>query len=115
MDAVILDAGFGRYSAIAQEAAASNWLTWSLQYPAAWMMPTEYDLIDVVATTSPSPVLLIHGTQDQAIPYHHVETLYKAAKKPKNRLRYDGPHIGTFNDEGNQRLVIDFLDRVIAR
>jgi uncharacterized protein len=115
LDAVILDAGFSRYSDIAQEAAASHWLTWPLQYPAAWMMPTQYDLVDVVANISPTPLLLIHGTQDQVIPYHHVEALYEAANKPKNRLRYDGPHIGTFNDEENQQLVVDFLDRVIAR
>ncbi len=115
LDAVILDAGFSRYSDVAREAAASHWLTWPLQYPAAWMMPTEYDLVDVVANISPTPLLLIHGTQDQVIPYHHVEALYKAANKPKHRLRYDGPHIGTFNDAENQHLVIDFLDRVIVR
>ncbi|WP_390615524.1 alpha/beta hydrolase [Maricurvus nonylphenolicus] len=113
LDAVILDSGFTGYRAIAREAAASHWLTWSLQYPVSLVMPGDYDLLDVVGNISPVPLLLIHGTQDRVIPYHHVETLFAAANNPKSKLRFDGPHIATFNDKENQQLVLEFLSRVI--
>lgn len=106
---VILDAGFARYSWIAREAAASTWLTWPLQWPAAWSMPDGYDLLDRVGHISPVPLLLIHGTQDEVVPYRHVEALYAAAQPPRFLLRYDGPHIGTFQDEEIRAVVLRFF------
>jgi hypothetical protein len=106
---VVLDAGFARYSWIAREAAARSWLTWPLQWPAAWSMPDGYDLIDQVAHISPVPLLLIHGTQDAVVPYSHAEALYAAAQPPRFLLRYDGPHIGSFRDPEIRATLLRFM------
>ncbi|MEW6996220.1 alpha/beta hydrolase [Colwelliaceae bacterium BS250] len=111
LSAVILDAGFTSYSEIAKHIASSNWLTWLAQYPVSWAMPSGYDLIDVVANISPTPLLIIHGKQDNIIPYSYSQQLLAKAGQPKAMLSYNGGHIATFNDEGNQKLLLQFLQR----
>ncbi|WP_199248714.1 alpha/beta hydrolase [[Phormidium] sp. ETS-05] len=37
-----------------------------------------------------SPVLIIHGTQDEVVPFWHGETLFAAAKEPKRFLPVEG-------------------------
>lgn len=36
------------------------------------------------------PILVIHGTADDVIPFHHGQTLYKAANQPKQFLAIEG-------------------------
>lgn len=115
LDAVILDAGFARYSDIAREVAARNWLTWAFQYPAGWSMPDQYDLEDYVGDISPVPLLVIHGSEDEVVPFVNGERIFEAAQKPKSFLRYNGPHIGTFKDLENRELLIQFMDEAPAR
>jgi hypothetical protein len=115
LDGVVLDAGFASYGEIAREVASRHWLTWAFQYPASWSMPNDYDLVDHVASISPTPLLIIHGTEDQVVPFSQAGEIFQAAQKPKSFLRYDGPHIGTFKDLENRQLLIDFLDAAPAR
>jgi hypothetical protein len=109
LQGVVLDAGFARYSWIARDAAARNWLTWPLQWPAAWSMPGQYDLLDVVGHISPVPLLLIHGTRDEVVPYRHAGALFAAAREPRFLLSYDGPHIASFQDAGIRNTLLRFL------
>jgi hypothetical protein len=106
---VVLDAAIARYGWIAREVAAKSWLTWPFQWPIAWTMPDGYDLLDVVADISPVPLMVIHGTADEIVPYRHAQALFEAAREPKSFLSYDGPHIGTFRDAENRRYLLDFL------
>lgn len=115
LDGVVLDAGFASYSDIAREVASRHWLTWAFQYPAGWSMPGKYDLEDHVKDISPTPLLVIHGTEDQVVPFNHGERIFEAAVKPKSFLRYDGPHIGTFKDLENRELLLRFLEQAPAR
>lgn len=106
---VVLDAGFARYSWIAREVAARSPLTWLVQWPAAWSMPDGYDLLDAVAGIHPVPVLLVHGTADDIVPYRHAEALFAAAREPRYLLSYDGPHIGSFRDPEIRRALLAFF------
>jgi fermentation-respiration switch protein FrsA (DUF1100 family) len=115
LSAVVLDAGFASYPAITREIASRHWLTWSFQYPASWTMPSEYNLVDQVANISPTPLLIIHGTQDEVIPYVNGEILFSAAREPKNFLSYDGPHIQTFRDLELRAEMLGFFDKYEAR
>ncbi len=115
LDGVVLDAGFASYSEIAREVASRHWLTWAFQYPAGWSMPGAYDLVDHVANISPTPVLIIHGTQDDVVPFKQGERIFAASNKPKSFFRYDGPHIGTFKDLGIRDLFLQFLAEAPAR
>lgn len=107
--AVVLDAGFARYSWIAQEVAARSWVTWPLQWPIAWSMPDGYDLVDQVGHISPVPLLLIHGTGDDIVGYRHARALFDAARQPRFLLSYDGGHIGSFQDPEIRQAVLNFF------
>ncbi|WNC70901.1 alpha/beta hydrolase [Thalassotalea psychrophila] len=111
LSAVILDAAFSSYADASQHVASQSWITWLFQYPVAWSMPDNYDLIDVVDKISPTPLLIIHGKQDNIISYQHSQVLLAKAKQPKALLSYNGGHIATFNDVGNQQLLVDFMQR----
>jgi fermentation-respiration switch protein FrsA (DUF1100 family) len=106
---VVLDAAFASYPQITREVASRHWLTWAFQYPASWTMPRKYDLIDYVGQISPTPLLIIHGTQDTVIPFSNGEALFAAAGQPKNFLRYDGPHIETFKDLELREMMLSFF------
>ncbi len=109
LSAVVLDAGFARYSWIARDAARGNPVTWLVQWPAAWSMPDGYDLLDAVGAISPVPLLLIHGTRDEIVPYRHAAALFEAAREPRFLLSYDGPHIGSFRDPEIRRALLRFF------
>lgn len=114
LSAVVLDAGFARYSWIAREVAARSWLTRALQGPIAWSMPDGYDLLDVVGGIAPVPLLIIHGREDEIVPYRHALALHAAAREPRFLLSYDGPHIGSFQDPQIRMAVLDFFADVAA-
>jgi len=107
--AVVLDAAFASYPEITREVASRHWLTWPLQYPASWTMPRRYNLIDHIGQISPTPLLVIHGTQDEVVPFSDGEALFAAAQQPKKFLRYDGPHIETFRDLELRQMMLDFF------
>ncbi len=109
LTAVVLDAAFASYPQITREVASRHWLTWSLQYPASWTMPRRYNLVDYIDQVSPTPLLIVHGTRDEVIPFSNGEALFAAAKQPKNFLRYDGPHIETFRDLQIRQMMLDFF------
>ena len=70
--------------------------------------------IDVVGAIAPRPLLLMHGSEDTAIPYAHSERLRAAAGEPVELwIVPGGRHSSLFNraPEEWQRRVIGFLAR----
>lgn len=110
---IVLDAGFTNYKAITKDVMSRHWLTWSFQYPASWTMPKRYGLDSVIGNISPTPLLIIHGTEDAVVPFRFGETLFDKAKKPKAFLRYNGGHIAAFYDPGNRQLLLDWLAQAV--
>lgn len=70
--------------------------------------------IDVVDQIAPRPLLLIHGTGDQVIPFEHSERLHERSGKPVDLwIAPDAAHaaiINSYPDEFRAR-VIGFFDR----
>jgi len=108
-DGIVLDAGFTGFQALSKEVATANWLTWPFQYPVKWLMPAGYELIDVVANISPTPLLIIHGRQDKIIPFHHAEKLYEKANRPKVLIEYQGGHIESFRSVKVRQYLLQFF------
>ena len=65
------------------------------------------------------PVLIIHGTDDQIIPYAHGQALFKLANEPKRFVAVEeGDHNSLPDDMGGDRylkLVKDFIDGTTKR
>lgn len=48
--------------------------------------------IEVVGDIAPRPIMIVHGTADVVVPFHHGEDLYAAAKEPKQNWFIPGGH-----------------------
>ncbi|MGM0569934.1 alpha/beta hydrolase [Marinobacter sp.] len=109
LTAVIADSSFAGFRAIAREKLAGFWLTWPFQAPLSWTVTDEYEGVDRIGDISPVPIMVIHSVRDGIIPIHHGLALYEAAKEPKQFLRTDMPHAGTFMLPEYQRALLDFM------
>ncbi len=109
--AIVVDAGFESYRGIAREKLSTFWLTWLIQYPLSWIVPSKYDPEDFIATISPTPLMIIHSATDQTIPFQHGKKLFELAKEPKSFLKTNTPHIQTFMIPEYRSQLLKFLDQ----
>jgi len=109
LDGIILESSFTRYRTITKDVASRHWLTWAFQWPAAWSMPRKYDPLDYIGAISPQPLLLMHGTQDQVVPFSQALELFEAANEPKLMLSYNGSHIGAMMNPKFRQVMLDFM------
>jgi fermentation-respiration switch protein FrsA (DUF1100 family) len=112
---VILDSSFASYRRIAREKLDLFWLTWPLQWPLALTVPDRYSPVRSIAELSPAPVLIIHGANDQIVPFEHGAALYLAAREPRALWRVPGDgHIAAFIHEEYRDRATAWLDRAFA-
>ncbi len=69
--AVVADSAFSSYRLIAWEKLGGFFLTWPLQYPLAMLVNDDYSPGKSIREISPVPLLLLHGTEDTIVPFHH--------------------------------------------
>lgn len=81
---VVVDSAFYSYRSIARDKIGLipvlGWFKWPLSFLTA---TNGHSPGPVIARLAPTPVLIIHGTNDRVIPYGHGRRLYKAAASPK--------------------------------
>lgn len=109
LDAVVLDASFSGFRAIAREKLADFWLTWPVQAPLSWTIPDDYEGVELIGEIAPTPVMIIHSIRDGIIPFHHGPELFTAAGEPKEFLQTDTPHAATFVIPHYRNRVLEFL------
>ena len=80
--------------------------------PARWLARFDYATRDYVARVR-CPVLVVHSTDDEIIPYRHGEVIFAAAQAPKEMLRLRGGHNDGFMLSGEQ--YIQGLDGFLTR
>lgn len=72
----------------------------------------KYDSINKINTIK-SPILIIHGTQDELIPFSEAEELYRKAEEPKSFYRVEGAHhndVAMIADKEYGRTIKKWLD-----
>ncbi|NNE60417.1 MAG: alpha/beta hydrolase [Woeseia sp.] len=85
--------------------------------PVRMLLRLEYPVIDYVATAK-APVLIVHGRDDEIIPYAMGQELYEAAPRPKAFLELEGDHNSAFMldreryVEGLQRFLAEHVPGV---
>lgn len=107
---IIADSGFANFRKIGQDVFSRYWFTWTLQLPMSWFMPKGFDADKVIANISPTPLLLLHSTDDWIVPYYHSKRLLNKAKEPVELLSYQGFHIHGFKQIEVQNQVLNFLN-----
>lgn len=85
-----------------------------------WFLPVRLLLLDTFDSESRmaqvrSPVLVIHGEKDRVIPVKFARALFAAAPEPKEGHFIPGGRHGNLYRLGAGRLVLDFLERRVAR
>jgi fermentation-respiration switch protein FrsA (DUF1100 family) len=91
--ATIVESSFTSIPDIAQE--IYPWL------PARWLSHLRHATRDYVRDVR-SPVLVIHGRDDEIVPFHHGEAIFEAANEPRTQLVLRGGHNDAYiRDEVN--------------
>ena len=108
---LILESVFSDYRAIAREKAALCLLSWPFQYPIAYSYSNRYSPLKWIKRVSPVPVLIIHGTNDPVVPWHHGESLFKAAAEPKGFwTTAPAGHTRSFADPNVRQELLHYLE-----
>lgn len=91
--ALIVESSFTSVPDIAQE--LYPWL------PARWLSHLRHATRDYVQDVR-NPVLVIHGRDDEIVPFHHGEAIFAAANEPRTQLLLRGGHNDAYiRDEAN--------------
>ncbi len=101
--AVILDSAFSSYRLIAREKIAASFIGWPFQYPLSYLVDDQYSPVDFIGRISPVPVVIVHGRQDEVVPFGHALSLYEAAHEPREFWEVNAP--------GHVRLQADAVVR----
>lgn len=113
--AVAVESAFSSYRGIVRDKLGEKPLVSLLKWPISYLLVGDsYSPVDVVERIAPVPLLLIHGTVDPVVPYHHGRELFDRARQPKELWTIEqGGHTGAFSDPASpyrEKLVGFFRD-----
>jgi len=102
--AVAIESTFYSYRRIVREKLAHIPVLSILRWPLSFLIVGNgYSPGKVVGDIAPIPLLLIHGTADRVIPFHHGKELYERASQPKEFwVVKNGRHTEAFTAYGRQ-------------
>lgn len=113
LSAVVAEASFASYRAIAREKLDAVALTKLLQWPLSLLFLSSFDPEKEVGNISPVPLLLIHGQSDVLVPPEHSLELFAEAKEPKELWLIENEHhITVFRSDSNRQKLAAYLRRV---
>ncbi len=114
--ALIVDSPFAGYRRIVRDKLADVWLTWLFAWPASAFVGDAYSAERWVDKAGPGPVVVIHGTRDDIVPYEHGKILYAKAKDPKGFWTSEGSgHIMALFNPPVRGQFLDFLEAWVPR
>jgi fermentation-respiration switch protein FrsA (DUF1100 family) len=100
--AVTLDSTFGSYRMMARDKLANLWLTWPFQWPLSFLVSDDFSPDDYVSSLQ-MPVLFVHGTSDNVVPYSMGQELFKRLISDKKEFwtLEDAPHTWFLSEESD--------------
>ena len=94
---MIADSTFASYQEVVKAVLLSKGLGWMIGGLGPMIAPDTYAPSEKIAELTPTPVLVIHGTDDRAVPFSMGERVYSLAKNPKDFwIIPNGRHIDAF-------------------
>jgi fermentation-respiration switch protein FrsA (DUF1100 family) len=114
--AVAVDAAFSGYRRIVRDRMSGYPLAWLTKYPASLLFPDDWRADRAVASVSPVPLVVIHGTADRVVPFSHGERLYRLAREPKEFWPVEGAgHGEALADPATGRRLAEFLEEALGK
>jgi uncharacterized protein len=112
---VVTESAFASYRRVARDQLASSLITWPLQWPLSFLVHDRYSPRSHVARISPTPLLVVHGAQDDIVRPHHGRRLYEAAGAPRELwLLPEAGHIGLVIDEEGRERLANWMHEVLG-
>lgn len=109
--ALIVDSPFAGYRRIVRDKMSDIWLTWPFARPASAFVDDGYSPERWIDQAGPGPVVVIHGTRDEVVPYGHGKILYERAKDPKGFWTNEGGgHITALHNPAVRAQFLAFLE-----
>ena len=100
--AVILEAP---YTSIADVAQRQYWFL-----PARWLVRDLYDTLPIINQIT-SPVVVMHGEQDDIIHVSFGKRVFEAAPEPKTAWFFEGAGHNNLTEFGSDARLLDYLER----
>lgn len=112
IDALVVDAPFTGFAAVARSALSSNLVGW-LIWPLTVFIPSDWDP-EKAAGKIRIPVLIMHSPDDQVIPYKQGQKIYeilthRSGNVPVCWVQSRGPHIATFAEPALRLAALQFI------
>jgi len=107
--AVITDAAFASYQAMARRIGGEV---------GARLVTDELAPKDSVAKLAPLPLLIVHGTNDEVVPFAQGRQLFEAAHEPKTMFAVKGGHHGDSllrNEGAYRKKLLEWLGDKLAQ
>ncbi len=115
--ALVVDSSFFSYRSIVKDKIGTLPVLGWFKTPLSLIMATDsYHSGDMIGSISPTPVMILHGTKDRVIPYHHGEQLFERAREPKTFVRVEGAdHIEALapRNKATREKVLEFFRQVV--
>lgn len=116
--AVVVESTFLSYRSIVRDKVGAILLLSLLKTPLSYLLiGDELSPADYVEKIAPVPLLLIYGTADDVVPFHHGLWLLERARQPKMFWRIDGGgHTEAFVDSTSiyRRKLVDFFEQALS-
>jgi len=76
-------------------------------------MKDRYDNIDKIKDIT-SSLLIVHGDEDEVIPYAQGQKLYETANHPKEFVSINGGHHANLYEHHAGHVIVEWLDKQVA-
>lgn len=115
--AIIAEAPFSGYRAIAREKVDEIWLLAWLQHPISWFIVDSYSPLPRVDKIAPTPVLYVHGDRDPIVPIGHSWALLKQSREPKEIWKVESSdHFSNFTKRRDLRVrLVNYMDIILGQ
>ncbi len=117
--AVVSECTFYSYRSIARDKIGLIPIVSLLKWPLSFVLVTNgHSPGDAIDRISPTPLMLIHGTADRVVPYHHGLKLKDKAREPKRFVTItDGRHTQAFTESCPQgrRELLKYFKAVLQK
>jgi fermentation-respiration switch protein FrsA (DUF1100 family) len=108
--AIVSEATYASHSHHIKDKMAHLGPLWLVQW-GAWLVTSDaFAAEDVVGKLAPTPLLLIHGTEDRGVQPYHSERLFVLAGEPKEIWRVEGgKHLDAMRSERYRAKFVEYL------
>ena len=110
----MVDSAPSDFRGIAREKLGDFWLTWPLQYPLSWLVPSRPKPLEAAAELKGMRLLFLHGDRDVVVPLRHSLKLVEAAGGAELLIAPGVTHGMSFEDPTVRRRVVAFLNESLS-